>query len=50
VCDLRSGDLIVFNAGKHVHRVTPVEGSRPRLTLGGFLTVDRERTRLAFWS
>ena len=50
VCDLRSGDLVVFNAGKHVHRVTPVEGSHPRLTLGGFLTIDRERTRLAFWS
>jgi hypothetical protein len=49
-CDLRSGDLIVFNAGKHVHRVTPVEGTRPRLTMGGFLTVDRARTRLAFWS
>lgn len=49
-CDLRSGDLVVFNAGRFVHRVTPVAGSRPRLTLGGFLTVDRARTRLAFWS
>lgn len=49
-CDLRAGDLVVFNAGRFVHRVTPVEGVRPRLTLGGFLTVDRARTRLAFWS
>lgn len=49
VCDLRAGDLIVFDAGRHVHRVTPVEGDRARLTFGGFLTVDPERSRLAFW-
>jgi len=47
---LRAGDLVVFDAGRHVHRVTPVGGGHPRLTLGGFLTVDIERTRLAFWS
>lgn len=47
---LGAGDLIVFDAGRHVHRVRPVEGARPRLTLGGFLTLDVDRTRLAFWS
>ncbi len=50
VFDLRAGDLVVFDAGRHVHRVTAVEGSRPRLTVGGFLTLDKARTRLAFWS
>ncbi len=50
VVDLRDGDLIVFDAGRHVHRVTPVEGQRPRLTLGGFLTPAADRSRLAFWS
>lgn len=50
VCNLRAGDLVVFDAGRFVHRVTPVEGTRPRLTFGGFLTVDPARTRLAFWS
>lgn len=48
--DLRAGDLIVFDAGRHVHRVSPVQGPHPRLTLGGFLTLDVDRTRLAFWS
>lgn len=48
--DLRAGDLIVFDAGRFVHRVSPVEGAIPRLTLGGFLTLARDRSRLAFWS
>lgn len=48
--ELGDGDLIVFDAGRYVHRVTPVEGARPRLTVGGFLTVDVEGTHLAYWS
>lgn len=47
---LGAGDLVVFDAGRHVHRVTAVEGTRSRLTFGGFLTVARDRDRLAFWS
>jgi len=47
---LQAGDLVIFDSGRHVHRVTPVCGQRPRLTLGGFLTVARDRSRLAFWS
>ncbi|MCB9524076.1 MAG: 2OG-Fe(II) oxygenase [Myxococcales bacterium] len=48
--DLRAGDLVVFDSGRHVHRVTPVTGDRPRLTLGGFMTLDTARTRAAYWS
>ncbi len=48
--DLRAGDLVVFDSGRNVHRVSPVEGDRPRLTFGGFLTLARDRGRLAFWS
>jgi hypothetical protein len=48
--DLRAGDLVVFDSGRHVHRVTPVTGSRSRLTLGGFMTLDRARSRSAYWS
>ncbi|MGB0646720.1 MAG: 2OG-Fe(II) oxygenase [Bradymonadia bacterium] len=47
---LDAGDLVVFNSGKYVHRVTPVEGTVPRVTMGGFATVDRERTHLVYWS
>lgn len=49
-CDLRDGDLVVFDAGRHVHRVTPVAGERARLTLGGFMTIAQDRSRLAFWA
>lgn len=45
-----AGDLVVFDAGRHVHRVSPIEGARPRLTFGGFLTLALDRSRVAFWS
>ena len=45
---LQAGDLVIFDSGRHVHRVTPVGGQQPRLTFGGFLTVDSDRTQLAF--
>ncbi|MFN3201616.1 MAG: hypothetical protein ACE366_24650 [Bradymonadia bacterium] len=48
--DLRAGDLLVFDSGRHVHRVTPVKGVRPRLTLGGFMTLSKDRGRSAYWS
>ena len=47
---LKAGDLVVFDSGRHVHRVTPVEGDAPRLTLGGFLTAATDQSRLVFWS
>lgn len=50
IAQMQAGDLIIFDAGRHVHRVSPVEGEAARLTFGGFLTVDTDRTRLAFWS
>ena len=50
VVQMQAGDLIIFDAGRHVHRVSPVQGERSRLTAGGFLTVDTDRSRLAFWS
>ena len=48
--DLHAGDMIIFNSGRHVHRVSPVEGDDSRMTLGGFITVDCERTHLIHWS
>jgi hapalindole-type alkaloid chlorinase len=46
---LQAGDLLIFDSGRHVHRVTPVEGRRARLTLGGFMTFDQTRAEIAFW-
>ncbi len=50
VITLGAGDLVVFDSGRHVHRVTPVEGRRARLTCGGFLTLASDRSHVAFWS
>lgn len=47
---LERGDLVIFDSGRFVHRVTPVNGPRPRLTLGGFMTFSHDRSALAFWS
>ena len=47
---MRAGDMVIFDSGRHVHRVTPVDGIAPRYTLGGFLTVDHQRTEIAYWS
>ncbi|HEY3493639.1 MAG TPA: 2OG-Fe(II) oxygenase [Polyangiaceae bacterium] len=43
--ETRAGDLLIFDSGRHFHRVTPVEGSRERWTMGGFLALSRERER-----
>ncbi len=50
VVELEAGDLVIFDAGRHVHRVSPVAGARARVTLGGFLTTDIARSRVAYWS
>ena len=47
---LEAGDLVVFDSGRFVHRVTAVEGQRPRLTLGGFLTERLDGGGLGYWS
>ena len=49
VVPLEAGDMVIFDSGRHVHRVTPVVGDKSRLTLGGFLTTDQSRSRIAFW-
>jgi len=46
---LGAGDLLIFDAGRMVHRVAPVGGAHPRLTFGGFMTLSTDRSRLAFW-
>ena len=47
---LSEGDLVLFDSGRFVHRVSPVVGARPRLSVGGFLTFSRDQRRIAYWS
>lgn len=48
--DLETGDVIVFGAGKFYHQVRSVVGDRPRITLGGFLALDRNRESVVYWN
>lgn len=48
--DLKPGDLLVFDAGRHYHRVRPVIGARSRWTMGGFLAFSRDHSRIHYWS
>jgi hypothetical protein len=44
------GDMFVFASGRCLHRVAPVVGPTARITMGGFLALDKSRTRVLFWS
>ena len=45
--DLRVGDLAVFCG---FHKVTPVVGSRRRITMGGFLSFSPTKDKVLYWS
>lgn len=45
-----AGSLVVFDAGRILHRVSAVEGSRRRITVGGFLAFSKNREKLFYWS
>lgn len=44
------GDLFLLASGRCLHRVERVVGPRARVTMGGFLALDRDRQRVLFWS
>ena len=46
---LDPGDLIVFNSGRYLHRVTPVKGPRVRWTACSFMAEARMPDRVYCW-
>jgi hypothetical protein len=44
------GDLLIFDSGRHFHRVTPVAGRRKRWTMGGFLARSTDEKAVYYWS
>jgi hypothetical protein len=44
------GDLLIFDAGRHFHRVTRVGGRRSRWTMGSFLALSRTRDAFLYFS
>lgn len=44
------GDLVLFDDGRILHRVSTVEGSRRRITIGGFAALSKDRQKVYYWS
>jgi hypothetical protein len=44
------GDLLVFDSGRHFHRVTEVSGPHIRWTMGGFLARSLDDRAVYYWS
>jgi hypothetical protein len=47
---VEQGDLVLFDGGRFYHRVTPVQGPRPRWTLGGFLGFSSDARQVYVWA
>jgi hypothetical protein len=47
---VNAGDLFLLASGRCLHRVGRINGPRARITMGGFLALDKARTRVLFWS
>jgi hypothetical protein len=45
-----AGDLLIFDGGRYFHRVSPVQGTRMRWTVGGFLMFGTGGDRIFYWS
>lgn len=45
-----AGDMIVFAGGQIWHKVEFIEGTKPRYTLGGFLSPSKDDRTVYFWS
>jgi hypothetical protein len=47
---LAAGDMVLFTGGRIWHRVVPVRGERPRVTVGGFVAESHDGAQLFYWS
>ena len=47
---LEAGDLVIFAAGQIWHKVDEIEGNKPRVTLGGFISKALNKDQFYIWS
>ncbi len=45
-----AGDMILFQGGNIWHRVERIKGTKPRITLGGFLSLSHDGSKVYYWS
>jgi hypothetical protein len=44
------GDFFLLASGRCLHRIAPIDGPVARVTMGGFLALDKDRRRVLYWS
>ncbi len=47
---MEPGDMFLLASGRCLHRVDRIVGPRARVTMGGFLALDKERRKILYWS
>jgi hapalindole-type alkaloid chlorinase len=47
---LAAGDFFLLASGRCLHRIAPIQGSRARVSMGGFLAFSKDRDRVYYWS
>ncbi len=45
-----AGDLFLLASGRCLHRVGRISGPQARITMGGFLALDKSHERVLYWS
>jgi hypothetical protein len=48
--DAEPGEMVLFGGGWRWHRIEPVQGSKPRITYGGFCAPTKVGRELVFWT
>lgn len=48
--ETRAGDLFLLASGRCLHRVGRITGPQSRITMGGFLALEKSGQRVLFWS
>lgn len=48
--ETEAGDVFLLASGRCLHRVAPISGPHARVTLGGFLALAKDRTKVLYWS
>ena len=44
------GDLFLLASGRCLHRISPVRGPSARISMGGFLAIEKDGRRVLCWS
>jgi hapalindole-type alkaloid chlorinase len=43
-------DFFLLASGRCLHRIAPIQGGRARVSMGGFLALSKDRSRVYYWS